>query len=421
MRVLVIGGGAREHAIGWKLKQSPRVDSLYFSPGNGGTIFIGENILLDNSNHDQVLSWVKDNRIDFLVVGQDQYLAEGLVDVLESNKIKVFGPTKSAAEIEWSKLFAKELMKQEGIPTAKFESFVDIESALAYVENQNFPLVIKADGLAGGKGVAVVGDFPTAEKALGELMEKRVHGSSGDVVIIEEYLVGKEISLHAFCDGKTIAVFPSAQDHKRIFENDEGPNTGGMGAIAPVPWVTDDLIEEITEKIIKPTLDGLKKRGRVFKGILYPGIMVTAQGPKVIEFNARFGDPETQAYVRLLDSDLMAILEACVDGKLEDVDIRWSKEKSACCVVLASRGYPGQIQKGVIIDGADFEKEDIVIFHAGTERQGLQLVTNGGRVLGVTAVGDNLKESLSKSYSAIEQVHFDGMQFRRDIGKKSLG
>ncbi|MSU55299.1 MAG: phosphoribosylamine--glycine ligase [Candidatus Taylorbacteria bacterium] len=420
MRILIIGGGGREHSIGWKLKQSKKVKKIYFSPGNGGTSLIGKNIQIDNSNHQKVGSWAKKNKINLVVIGPDQYLAEGLADSLQKKNIKVFGPTKIASEIEWSKSFAKQFMIEEGIPTAKFAIFNNFEKANSYIKKQKFPLVIKADGLASGKGVVIAKSFLEAESALKEMMKKKIYGNAGSRVVIEEYLTGKEISIHAFSDGKTTKLFPSSQDHKRIFDSDSGPNTGGMGTISPLPWVTKKLMLEIHKKIVKPTIKGLEKRNRKFVGVLYPGIMVTKQGPKVIEFNARFGDPETQVYMRLLENDLLDILFSCIEGRLSKTKIKWKKE-SASCVVLASGGYPGKYKNGLSIKWiSDIKGTSVFVFHAGTKKVKNKFVTNGGRVINVTSTGRTLKNSLNKTYKAVNTIDFKGMQFRKDIGVKSL-
>ncbi|MFA6253823.1 MAG: phosphoribosylamine--glycine ligase [Candidatus Paceibacterota bacterium] len=420
MNVLIIGSGGREHALGWKLRQSPKINNLYFSPGNGGTSSLGRNIELNNRDHRQLIAWIKENHIDLVIIGPDQYLAEGLTDILLKNGIKVFGPIKKAAEIEWSKSFAKRFMVEEGIPTAAFATFTNVKKALAYVKGQKLPIVIKADGLALGKGVIIAGNISEANTALIDMMEKGKYGAAGCSVVIEEYLEGREISIHAFCDGETTVLFPASQDHKRIYDNDKGPNTGGMGTIAPLPWVTPALMKEIDKKIIRPTIAGLNKHNRKFVGVLFPGIMVTKDGPKVIEFNARFGDPETQSYMRLLSTDLLDILIACVEGRLSDVKIKWHN-RFACAVVLASGGYPGKYKKGISIRGVDKAGGgEIVLFHAGTKKVKNQFVTNGGRVLNVAATGASLTEALNKAYQAIKKLDFKGMQFRRDIGKKSL-
>ena len=417
MNILVVGNGGREHALVWKLKQSKKVKSIFVAPGNAGTSFLAKNLEL--SKTDDVVDWLKENPVDLVVVGPDNYLAEGIVDKIQALGIKVFGPTKVAAEIEWSKSYAKKLMKDEGIPSARFKTFKDYAEACKYIKNQEFPLVIKADGLALGKGVVVAENLELAEEALKEMMQEKLFGAAGNEIVIEEYLEGKEISIHAFCDGEHAIMFPASQDHKRIFDDDKGPNTGGMGTIAPVPWVTYTLMREIKEKIVLPTLMALKKRGRPFKGILFPGIMVTKDGPKVIEFNARFGDPETQSYMRILETDLNELLLACVNGTLQEQKVNWSNE-SACCVVCASEGYPGAYKKGMTIHGLEKVGKNIVNFHAGTKIVGSRVVTNGGRVLGVTAASNDIKECLAKAYKAVVNISFKGMHCRKDIGSKSL-
>ena len=418
MKILVVGSGGREHALVWKLKQSPTVRDIFVAPGNAGTAQLATNLLLSTTN--EIVDWLKKNRADLVVVGPDNYLEEGIVDKIKELGIPIFGPTKAAAEIEWSKSFAKQFMKEEGIPTASFHVFSDYKKASEYTKTQKFPLVIKASGLALGKGVIIAHNLNEAEQALKKMMNEKIFGSAGTEVVIEEFLVGKEISIHAFCDGETAILFPAAEDHKRIFDEDKGPNTGGMGTIAPVPWVSDKILKEIEEKIVQPTLRALKKRGRPFCGILFPGVMITDEGLKVIEFNARFGDPETEVYMRILETDLVEILLACTNGMLKKQKIKWS-EKSACCVVCASGGYPGKYETGKTISGLDtIHNKSVVVFHAGTKMNGNKAVTNGGRVLGVTAVGENLKTALSKSYDAIKSISFEGMQYRKDIGKKSF-
>ena len=418
MDILVVGSGGREHALVWKLKQSKKVRNIFVASGNAGTSLLAKNLGFSKTN--EIINWLKKNPVDLVVIGPDNYLAEGIVDKIQALGIQVFGPTKAAAEIEWSKSYAKRLMQEEGIPAARFKTFKDYAEALEYVKSQEFTLVIKADGLALGKGVVIAENMDQAEKALVDMMKKKLFGEAGNEIIIEEYLEGKEISVHAFCDGEHAVMFPASQDHKRIFDGDKGPNTGGMGTIAPVSWVTSDQMQEIKEKILLPTLAALKKRGRPFKGILFPGVMITKDGPKVIEFNARFGDPETQSYMRILESDLVDVLLACIDGTLDKQDIAWSK-KSACCIVCASGGYPGAYEKGKVIRGLEKNvDENIVIFHAGTKAIENKIVTNGGRVLGITAVANNLKESLAQAYRAVENIPFDGMQYRKDVGFKSL-
>lgn len=419
MNILTVGGGGREHALAWKLRQSPKVKDIFIAPGNAGTAEIGTNIPI--SKTDEIIDWLKRSPIDLVVIGPDNYLAEGMTDRIQELGISVFGPTKAAAEIEWSKSFAKRFMREEGIPTADYEVFTDLRAAREYVRKQNFPLVVKASGLALGKGVYVAENIQDAEKALADIMDARVFGDAGNEVVIEEYLRGKEVSIHAFCDGESAVLFPAAQDHKRIFDGERGPNTGGMGTIAPVPWVTSAHLKEIEDRIVLPTLRVLKRRGRPFRGVLFPGVMITDNGPKVIEFNARFGDPETQSYMRILDTDLIDILFACINGTLKEQKIQWS-HRAACCVVIASGGYPGAYETGRVINGLENvpEDKDIVVFHAGTKSEGNIVVTNGGRVLGISATGSNLAEAVSKAYARIESISFDEMQYRKDIGTKSL-
>lgn len=417
IKVLVIGGGGREHALAWKLAQSSKVSKVFIAPGNAGTALVGENLSLKSL--EEILLWLKNNKMSLVVIGPDDYLAEGLTDKIMEIGIPVFGPTKASAQIEWSKSFAKKFMEEEGIPTAKSKTFNDILQAKEYIKDQIYPLVVKASGLALGKGVVIANTKTEAEKALDDMMGSKIFGNAGAEVVIEEYLNGREFSVHAFCDGKTVKLFPSSQDHKRIFENDKGPNTGGMGTIAPVPWVTDDLLKEIEDKIVIPCIRGLEKRGTPFVGILYPGIMVTSDGPKVIEFNARFGDPETQSYMLLLKTDLFDILESCINGDLQNIDIDWFAN-SASCIVGASGGYPEKYEKGKKIEGLSMVSKDIVVFHAGTKKDGSKIITNGGRVFGVTSIAEDLKSSLEKSYKEIGGISFDGMQYRKDIGSSSL-
>ncbi len=420
MNILIVGSGGREHSLAWKLKQSPKVEHVYLAPGNAGTAAIATNVPI--SKIDDIIDWLKDNAVDLVLVAPDNYLAEGMVDKLQANGVPAFGPTRAASEIEWSKAFAKKFMKEEGIPTARYETFTSIDAALEYVHQQAFPIVIKADGLALGKGVVIAENIEQAEQALGNMMINKAFGEAGSEVIIEEYLEGREISIHAFCDGEKAKLFPASQDHKRIGDGDIGPNTGGMGTVAPLSWVTDEQMKEIEEKIVKPTLKALKRHGREFKGILFPGVMITRDGPKVIEFNARFGDPEAQSYMRLLESDLSDILLACVNGTLESQEIKWSS-KFACCVICASGGYPGIYAKGKVIHGLDGNfDEDIVIFHSGTklDETNKLIVTDGGRVLGITVTAETFPQSLAKAYAAIGDISFEGMQYRKDIGRKSL-
>lgn len=399
------------------MSQSPRFTKLYVTPGNPGTAEIAENIPV--SKIPDILAWLDTHPVDLVVIGPDNYLADGLADEVVKRGMPAFGPTKDAAEIEWSKRYAKELMREAGIPTARYRSFTNLEEARRYVGALEAPIVVKASGLALGKGVIIAESNGEADEALRGLMEERVFGEAGREVVIEEFLTGREISIHAFCDGERALMFPSSQDHKQVGEGDTGLNTGGMGTIAPVPWVTSAQMWEIKERLVDPLLEALRKRGRPFRGLLYPGLMMTAEGPKVVEFNARFGQPETESYMRLLDSDLLEILTACARGDLRGVDVRW-KSGAACCVIAASKGYPGNYEKGKEIRGLDSLGSDIVVFHVGTKREGEKLVTNGGRVLAVTAIDDNLRGALKKGYAALERISFEGMQFRKDIGATSL-
>lgn len=419
--LLVIGSGGREHALGWKLKQSPKVGKIYFAPGNGGTSQIGENINIPATDIATLADFAERNKIDFTVCSSDDPLALGVVDLFNKKKIKIWGPNKKAAQIESSKAFAKDLMQKAGIPTARFQTFSNYDHALSYLKNVGAPIVIKASGLALGKGVTVCRTIAEAKEALKKLMVDKIFGDAGRDVIIEEFLQGQEFSVHVFSDGKTFKLLPPAQDHKPIFDDNQGPNTGGMGTIAPVPWVNEKLMQDVNKTIVEPILKTLKKEAGQFVGLLYPGLMQTADGPKVIEFNARFGDPETQSLMRLLKTDLFEILEASVEVKLNEVNIEW-ENKFACCIVLASNGYPGEYKKGLPISGiVDAEKMgDVVVFHAGTTIHNNQIVTNGGRVLGITAVANSLKSALDKAYAAVKLIHFEGMLYRTDIGLQSL-
>jgi phosphoribosylamine---glycine ligase len=419
-KVLIIGNGGREHALTWKLAQSPRIDKLYVAPGNGGTRNVAENVTIEATDIRGLVRFAKKNSIDLTVVGSDNSLALGVVDIFQSRGLRIFGPTRAAAKIEWSKAFAKQLMRNQGIPTAPFQIFRKYDRALNYIRKHGVPIVVKASGLALGKGAYPCRTLAEAEEALAEIMLKRVHKEAGNEVIIEEFLYGQETSIHAFCDGKTSILLPTAQDHKPIGDGDKGKNTGGMGTIAPVPWVTAEMLKSIERQIVKPTLNALAERGRPFTGCLYPGLKMTPTGLKVLEFNARFGDPETQSYMRLLKTDLLDILEACVDGKLAKLTVEWHSG-FAVCVVLASGGYPGKYRKKIPIFGiSEAEKiPGVVVFHAGTMYSDC-LRTSSGRVLGVTAVGETLQESLDRTHEAIRYIKFKSMQYRKDIGAKAI-
>jgi phosphoribosylamine--glycine ligase len=416
--ILIIASGGREHAIGWRLAQSPQVGKIYFAPGNPGTATVGENTNISATDFDALIDFAKKKKIDLTVGAPDDILAAGVVNAFQSAGLKIFGATKEAAQIESSKAFAKELMKEEGIPTARYETFTDAKKAIAYVKKHGAPIVIKASGLALGKGVVVAGTLEEAINAIDDAMVKKIFGKAGDEVVIEEFLEGKEVSIHAFSDGEHIALFPTSRDHKPIYEGNKGPNTGGMGTIAPLPEITNEQLEEIKKKIVLPAIKGMKKRGMPFVGCLYPGLMMTKDGPKVVEFNCRFGDPETESYMRLLESDLFEILTACVDGTLDEVNIKWSK-KFACCIILASAGYPASSHKGDVLSGLDKVAKDIIVMHLGTKQDGDNVVTNGGRVVGITAIGKTIEDALKLAYQQIgpKGIHFEGMQYRKDIGK----
>lgn len=418
-KALIIGSIARDHALGWKLKQSPKVDEVYFAPGNAGTETIGKSTGIGILDFQALTDFAIKNNIDLSVCSQDDSLAAGVVNAFQEKGLKIFGATKEAAQIESSKAFAKQLMKDENIPTAKYQTFTNAEDAKEYINQKGAPIVIKASGLALGKGVTVARTIDEALGAIDEIMVKKIFGDAGTEVVIEEFMQGQEISIHAFSDGKTFSLFPTSRDHKPIFEGNKGPNTGGMGTIAPISSVTPKDLELIKNEIVERALNGLKKSGVPFTGCLYPGLMMTADGPKVVEFNSRFGDPEMESYMRLLNTDIFDILLACAEGRLADINIEWSNE-FACCIVLASGGYPGSYKKGEEVFGLDTIKDkDVVVFHFATKNENGKIVTNGGRVLGVTAIGETLDEALKKAYLAIgdKGINFEGMQYRKDIGK----
>ena len=414
MKVLVVGSGGREHAICWALKKSPKVTELYCAPGNGGIGEIATCVDVKATDIPGMVAWAKENQMDFVMVAPDDPLAMGMVDELEKAGIRAFGPRKNAAIIEGSKAFSKELMKKYGIPTADYAVFTDKEQALAYVEKQGAPIVVKCDGLALGKGVVVAQTLDEAKEAVVNMMENKAFGEAGAKVVIEECMTGPEVTVLAFTDGKTIVPMPSSQDHKRAYDGDQGPNTGGMGAISPCPNYTPELSKVCMDTIFLPTVKALNAEGRTFQGVIYFGMMLTPKGPKVVEYNARFGDPECQAVLSLLETDLMEILEACVDGTLDQVDVKF-KDAASCCLVLASGGYPVAYEKGKEITGLD-QVKDAVVFHAGTKKQDGKFLTNGGRVLGVTAVAPTLREAVVKAYAAAGPVFFEKMHFRKDIG-----
>lgn len=417
MKVLVVGGGGREHAICLKLAQSPKVTQLYCAPGNGGIAQVAQCVPIKATDVEGMVKWAKENAMDFVMVAPDDPLALGMVDALEAAGIPAFGPRKNAAVIEASKAFSKELMKKYHIPTAQYETFTELDAALSYIDAQGAPIVVKADGLALGKGVVVAATVEEAKAAVRDMMEDKKFGDSGSTVVIEACMTGPEVTVLAFCDGKHLVPMPSSQDHKRAYDGNQGPNTGGMGAFSPSPHYTPEVARRCMEEIFLPTVAALNAEGRPFQGVIYFGLMLTKDGPKVVEYNARFGDPETQAVLSLLDSDLMDIFQACVDGTLDKIDIKW-KDQAACCLVLASGGYPVQYQSGYPISGLEEAGQNATVFHAGTKLgEDGQILTAGGRVLGVTALGATLEESISNSYTAAKPISFQDMHFRRDIGR----
>jgi phosphoribosylamine--glycine ligase len=417
MNVLVIGGGGREHAICWALRKSPRVDRLWCLPGNGGIASVAECVDIKATDIDGVGRFTKANPVDFVMVAPDDPLALGMVDALEAAGIRSFGPHKNAAIIEASKVFSKSLMKKYGIPTAEYEVFSDMDKAIAYIREKGAPIVVKADGLALGKGVVVAQDVETAVDAVKSMMQDKKFGDSGLSVVIEECMTGPEVTVLAFTDGKTIIPMLSSQDHKRVSNNDEGPNTGGMGAFCPSPKYTNEIADICMKTIFLPTIEAMKKEGRAFKGVIYFGLMLTPKGPRVVEYNARFGDPETQPILSMLETDLLDIFEAVADERLSEIDIKW-RPGAACCIVMASGGYPGSYEKGFEITGLGRVPGDITVFHAGTVLKNGQYYTGGGRVLGVTAVAESLPSAVTRAYEGVGYISFNGAHYRTDIGLK---
>ena len=416
MKVLVVGGGGREHAICWKLSQSPKVTALFCAPGNAGIADVASCVPIKATDVEGMVAWAKENAMDFVMVAPDDPLALGMVDALTEAGIPAFGPRANAAIIEASKAFSKELMKKYNIPTAQYETFTQLDQALAYIRAQGAPIVVKADGLALGKGVVVASTVEEAETAVREMMEDKKFGASGSTVVIEECMVGPEVTVLAFCDGEHLVPMLSSQDHKRAYDGNQGPNTGGMGAFCPSPNYTPAIAQECMEKIFLPTVAALNAEGRPFKGVIYFGLMLTEKGPRVVEYNARFGDPETQPLLSMLDTDLMEIFEACVNGTLDQVDVKW-KAGAACCIVLASGGYPIAHKTGYPISGLD-QVEGATVFHAGTRRnENGDFINAGGRVLGVTALGGTLEEAIANAYAAAKPITWQDMHFRTDIGK----
>jgi phosphoribosylamine--glycine ligase len=416
VKLLVIGSGGREHALTWKLKQSRAVDRIFCAPGNAGTASIAENVSIPATSLPELLGFAKQNAVDLTVVGPDDPLAMGIVDLFTAERLRIFGPTRSAARLESSKIFAKELMRAQKVPTAQARTFSDSEEALGYCEELKFPVVIKADGLALGKGVIIADNLEVARSTVGMMMNEARFGEAGRRIVIEEFLRGSECSIHALVDGKNYRLLESARDHKRAFDNDEGPNTGGMGAFSPANNWNARLQSKLEKEVIKPVLRGLAKEKIVYRGLLYPGLMITSEGPRVLEFNCRFGDPETQALLPRLKSDLLPLLEATIDGKIDQHKIDWDKRASVT-VVLASAGYPGKYETGKVISGLDeaAKLKGVQVFHAGTKIAGNEVVTSGGRVLAVTALGSTIAAARERAYEAAGRIRFEGCHYRRDI------
>jgi len=422
MKILVVGGGGREHAIIMKLAESPRKPELYCAPGNGGISRYAECFDVKATDIEGMTALAERLAVDMVVVAPDDPLVLGMVDALNAKGIKTFGPDKAAAIIEGSKVFSKELMKKYGIPTAAYEVFTEADKAIEYIKSRNsYPTVVKADGLALGKGVIIAQNEQEAIEAVKSIMEDKIFGESGSKLVVEEFLTGPEVSVLSFTDGNTIVPMISSMDHKRALDGDRGLNTGGMGTVAPNPFYTEAAAKECMEKIFLPTINAMKAEGRTFKGCLYFGLMLTPQGAKVIEYNCRFGDPETQVVLPLLDTDLVDIFEAVYDGRLEDISIKW-KQKSCACVIMASGGYPKGYPKGLEISGFDEngQTEGVFVYHAGTKYENGKFYTNGGRVIGVTASGETLRQALDKSYAAVKTIGFEGAHYRTDIGARAL-
>ena len=418
MRVLVIGSGGREHALAWKIAQSPLVKKVFCAPGNAGTVNVAENIDIPSDNIDALLQFATVTGIGLTIVGPEQPLVKGLVDSFEESGLRVFGPSQRAAEIEGSKVFCKDLMKKYGIPTARYESF-DSPDQVKLFTKEDEPVVVKASGLAAGKGVILCSNAEEARSAVQSIMQEKAFGNAGDQVVVEEFLTGQEVSLLAFTDGKTVLPLDSAQDHKAAFDGDRGPNTGGMGAYSPALVFTEELKQQVIDEIMIPTVRAMAKEGRYYRGILYAGLMLTESGPKVLEFNARFGDPETQPIMMRIKNDIVPIFEACIDGTLAKQSLQWRQEPTIC-VVMAAKGYPSSYEKGKEISGLNSdENRQVVVFHAGTKLENGKVLTNGGRVLGVTALGSDINQAIKNAYSAVDKIKWDGIHYRKDIGNKA--
>ena len=421
MKVLIVGSGGREHAIAWAVSKSAKADKIYCAPGNAGIEEYAECVNIGAMEFDKLVAFAKEKEIDLTIIGMDDPLVGGVVDAFEAEGLRVFGPRKNAAIIEGSKAFSKDLMKKYNIPTAGYENFDSDEAALAYLETAKFPIVLKADGLALGKGVLICNTLEEAKDGVKTIMEDKKFGDAGNRMVIEEFMTGREVSVLAFCDGKTIKCMTSAQDHKRAKDGDQGLNTGGMGTFSPSPFYTKEVDAYCREHIYQPTVDAMRSEGRTFQGIIFFGLMLTKEGPKVLEYNARFGDPETQVVLPRMKNDIVDLFEACIDQTLDKIDLQF-ENNAAVCVVLASDGYPVHYEKGLPISGLEaFDgKDDYFVFHAGTKFDGDTIVTNGGRVLGVTATGPRLTNALSHAYEAAEKIHFDKLHKRSDIGLRAL-
>jgi len=417
MRLLVVGSGGREHALAWKLAQSPQVSQMFIAPGNGGTAAVGQNVPIPVTDISGLVSFARQEQIDLTLVGPEISLVAGVVDAFNAAGLRAFGPTQAAARLEGSKAFAKQFMVEEGIPTAPAVTFRDYAAAQAYLRQIVPPVVVKASGLAAGKGVIICPTIQEAEAALRQVMAERAFGDAGDEALIETCLQGEEVSLLAFCDGRTVVPMLPARDYKRVDDGDRGLNTGGMGGYAPSPYLLPALVQEIMARVLQPVVDGMRRRGTPYVGVLYAGLMLTDLGPRVLEFNCRFGDPETQSLMPLLESDLVEICLACIEGRLDQIQVRWSSDH-AVCVVLASGGYPGDYTSGKEITGLDkASRTPSVVFHAGTKQQDGRLVTAGGRVLAVTSTAPSLAQARTQVYAAAEQIHFEGVHYRKDIAQ----
>lgn len=420
MKVFIVGSGGREHAIAWKVAQSKKVDKIYCAPGNAGISEVAECVPIGAMEFDKLVAFAKEKEIDLTVIGMDDPLVGGIVDVFEKEGLRVFGPRKNAAILEGSKAFSKDLMKKYNIPTAAYETFTDPEKALEYLETAKMPIVLKADGLALGKGVLICQTLEEAKEGVKTLMMDKKFGSAGDEIVIEEFMTGREVSVLSFVDGNIVKIMSSAQDHKRAKDGDQGLNTGGMGNFSPSPFYTKEVDEFCKKYIYQATVDAMKVEGRPFKGVIFFGLMLTPDGPKVLEYNARFGDPEAQVVLPRLENDIVDVFEACIDGTLDQVDLKFDNDRATVCVILASDGYPVEYKKGFPIEGLEkFKgKDDYYVFHSGTKfNENGQIVTNGGRVLGVTATGKDLKEARKKAYEATEWISFENKYMRHDIGK----